>query len=131
VYLGDATGTSGQQVGFDAVRWHYLGTGVEREPGSARITGETRLNPLAPNPLREGAEVSFSLETPSGNVSLGVYDVSGRKIRSLCEGYQPAGEHRIFWNARDDRGQRVPGGVFFLRLNAGGKELTQRAVVLR
>lgn len=131
VYLGDATGTSGQQIGFDAVRWHYLGTGVEGEPGSARITGETHLNPLAPNPLREGAEVSFSLGPPSGNVSLGVYDVSGRKIRSLCEGYQPAGEHRIFWDGRDDRGQRVPGGVFFLRLSAGGKELTQRAVVLR
>jgi len=131
VYLGDATGTSGQNIGFDALRWHYVGTGTEAEPGPERLAKEMRLGPIAPNPLREGALISFSLGPRAGNASLAVYDVSGRRIRFLCEGAQVAGEYHVFWDARDDQGQRVPGGVFFLRLSAGGRELTQRAVVLR
>ena len=51
-------------------------------------------------------------------VRLGVYDVSGRLIRTLLTGVMPAGRHRVRWDGRDGEGRGVASGIYFARLQA-------------
>jgi len=46
-------------------------------------------------------------------VSLRVYDISGRNVRTLVQGRQGPGHYPVVWNGRDDRDQQLASGVYF------------------
>ena len=101
--------------------------------GSLGVTGgEPRvislLRPI-PNPAREGAEVRYALPRDEA-VSLILFDEQGRQVRVLARGEATAGEHDVAWDGRDDGGARVASGLYFLRLEAEGRRLTQRLAVV-
>ena len=64
-------------------------------------------------------------------VSLGVYDVSGRRVRQLASGAEAAGDHAIGWNLRDEAGRAVSAGLYFARLETEGQVLTQKLATVR
>ncbi len=97
----------------------------DESPASAFAT---RLLPVLPNPFRDQTAVSFELAQPA-EISLAVYDVSGRRVRLLLDAPCGAGRHRASWNGLDDHGRVVAGGVYYLRL-AGGQVQQTRPVVL-
>jgi len=72
-----------------------------------------------PNPLRSHTQISYALPT-AGNVSLRVYDVTGRTVRTLTSGFQKAGNYSVDWDARDSYGKQVPYGIYFYRLECYG-----------
>ncbi len=88
------------------------------KPDRPMLTGETRLMSASPNPFNPATTIAFELAAP-GQVSITVYDVSGRMIRSLVDGHLPAGMHEVTWNGRDRSGATVASGVYFYRLMAG------------
>jgi hypothetical protein len=53
----------------------------------------------------------------TGRVQVNVFDVAGRKVRSLADRVFPAGEHILRWDGTDDTGSKVPRGVYFVRSN--------------
>ncbi|MFM8560444.1 MAG: FG-GAP-like repeat-containing protein, partial [bacterium] len=90
----------------------------------------TFLDAPNPNPVRALASIAFGLPT-AASVSLGVYDVNGRQVRTLVEGAREAGRHTVAWDLRDDAGRSVPGGMYFARLRTGDRTWTQRFAVVR
>jgi hypothetical protein len=89
-----------------------------------------RLAPAAPNPFRNGTIVAFDLPEPA-NVDLAVYDLLGRRVRTLERRRFQYGPQESSWDGRSADGAPVPAGVYFLRLTAGGKSLQERVVRLR
>ncbi|MEZ5063787.1 MAG: FlgD immunoglobulin-like domain containing protein [bacterium] len=85
---------------------------------------------IMPNPTSTSAEIRFNLGH-TGDVQLAVYDVSGRRVRSLVSGLRGAGAHAVNWDLRNDRGEDVAAGVYFVRLEAEGRALLQRITRLR
>jgi hypothetical protein len=85
---------------------------------------------MAPNPFLGGSTIGFSLSHAEG-VTLGVFDLSGRRVRSLQHGPLAAGEHRFEWNGRDDDGHRAAAGVYFVRFETATRHLEARLVKLR
>jgi hypothetical protein len=83
----------------------------------------------APNPFREETSIAFGLPT-SAAVIMEVYDLTGRRVRSLLEGAFPAGNYAVTWDGLDERGRRTPAGVYFCRLQAGSSVSTQRVVLI-
>jgi hypothetical protein len=83
-----------------------------------------------PNPFNPQTMISFSLPTDQ-HLSLGVYSVRGRLVRSLLQGRQAAGVHRVLWNGQDSRGQAVASGVYFYRLETGGQVLTGKMMLTK
>ena len=84
-----------------------------------------------PNPFNPTTTIQYSLPQAS-TVTLAVYDVAGRWVRTLVDGeLKDAGPHEVDWDARDHRGQPLPSGVYFYRLMAGDQVLTGRAVLLK
>ena len=88
-----------------------------------------RFLPPRPNPLRGGTVLAFDLPSAAA-VSLGIYDLGGRRVTSLVEGSLGAGHHSLRWNAHDDAGRTVPAGLYFVRFATPGLTRTTRLVVL-
>jgi hypothetical protein len=78
-----------------------------------------------PNPFNSTTEISFSL-LRTGNVTLKVYDVLGRELRTLVDGRLMAGEHQVMWDATG-----LPSGVYLCPLEAGGMAQTRKMVLLK
>ena len=73
------------------------------------------LAPARPTPFGAMTTLEYSL-TRGGAVELAVYDVNGRRLRTLESRDRVAGVHRVAWDCRDDAGREAPPGVYFARL---------------
>jgi hypothetical protein len=109
-------------------------------PVAQRVTSSVGVNePLAPdavslapphpNPARAVVLIRFGLATPA-HVSVRIYDLGGRMVKSLSEGSWAAGDHSLQWDTHGRNDQRVAGGIYFVRLAVNDKVKTARFVVL-
>lgn len=80
----------------------------------------TRLGQNFPNPFNPVTQVPFQLER-AGHVRLLVYDVRGRRVRTLADGDLAAGSHAIRWDGEDDSGRRLASGIYACRLEFDGR----------
>jgi hypothetical protein len=67
-----------------------------------------------PNPFRSGTSIHFALPL-QGDVALCIYDSSGRSVRRLIHRREGPGAKVVLWDGRDDRGNALPAGAYFLR----------------
>jgi flagellar hook assembly protein FlgD len=77
--------------------------------------------------MRTNAKIAFRMSTP-GDVTLDLFDATGRRVRNLVSGTLTAGAHEVEWDGRDDGGSDLPQGVYFYRLRMGGVEESSRIV---
>lgn len=91
--------------------------------------GTFALSPGNPNPF--STSTRFSVTLPArGDLRVGVFDLSGRRIALLHEGPATAGTHEFRWDGRDGSGSQVRGGVYFVRARSAGELLTRKAIYL-
>lgn len=83
-----------------------------------------------PNPFNPSTTLSFTLPDP-GRVLLAVYDITGRKVRTLVSESWRAGSHTVIWDGRDDAGNAVASGVYLSRLTAGKYTATGKMLLLK
>jgi hypothetical protein len=83
-----------------------------------------------PNPFERSTSISFTLGREEA-VVLEIFDVAGRRVRTLAGGTLPAGGHAVTWDGVDDQGRALPAGSYFYRLTAGEIVETRRMVSLR
>jgi hypothetical protein len=86
---------------------------------------------VAPNPFVASTSIRFSVPGPNALVRLEVFEAGGRRVQGIHDGPLPAGEHSLTWDGRDAQGRRVAAGVYFFRLDVGGKLTTKHATRLR
>jgi hypothetical protein len=105
--------------------------------GPLTIAGEIGLYPdgfilhrAYPNPFNPTTTLKYELGS-AGSVSIDVFDVNGRKIRSLYNGISSAGQHEIRWNARDNQGRQMSSGVYLFKVNVDGKVQTAKMLLLK
>ena len=110
---------------------------AEIEPGVAGVgdteAGALALMPSVPNPFVGGTTLRFSMPS-SGPVELGIYDVTGRLVRTLMSrdgGAVAPGVHAVVWDGRDAGGRRVAGGLYFAKLRALQQNVVRKMVVLQ
>ena len=91
---------------------------------------EFELYPSYPNPFNPRTSISYSLPENT-RVSIRVYDVSSRAVRTLIDMQQTAGRHTTTWNGTDEGGRRVSSGIYFIRLEAGDFRKTRKITLVR
>jgi flagellar hook assembly protein FlgD len=64
-------------------------------------------------------------------VRVGVYDVTGKRVRLLDHGTRDPGTHALSWDGRDHAGRAVAGGVYFYRLEGAGPLTARRMLLIR
>jgi flagellar hook assembly protein FlgD len=83
-----------------------------------------------PNPFTHETNISFYLEE-SSTVSLVIFNTNGEKVASLINHQEKArGLHRIIWDGRDEKGDKLAKGLYIYRLNTG-TEFSGRIVLTR
>ncbi len=82
-----------------------------------------------PNPVTGSAAIGFTLPT-EGYARLVLYDVAGRRVRTLTEGRLAAGPHVVPWDGRNDRGMQLPAAVYFARLESRAAVRTTKIVLV-
>jgi probable HAF family extracellular repeat protein len=133
--LEEATGVNdaGQIVGAGTHNGHtraFLLQPNASAQAPSQLPAALALSGAAPNPARVSAHLSYALPR-AGQVSLRVMDVSGRLVRDLAHGWQPAGVHELNWNLVDDGGRGVGSGVYYARLELDRETKTTTVQVLR
>jgi subtilisin family serine protease len=99
------------------------------EATAGEVIVDFALSRPVPSPTSGAARVDFAVPRDS-RVSLGLYDMQGRRVATLVEGLFPAGRHQAMWNGTAG-GRSVRAGIYFLRMQAPGVNLTRRLVVTR
>lgn len=99
---------------------------VERNAPSGAVA-EQRVRPPAPNPFRDNTTLAYTL-SEAQHVRVTVFDMLGRRIRTLVDERQESGAHRVKWQAADPS---LGSGMYFLRWEAGGDQQTYKVVRIR
>jgi hypothetical protein len=105
-------------------------TGVR--PGDGGSASPEALPFLSTRPNPSHYYTQFEVFLPrSQRLLLDVYDIRGRKVKTLDGGFMSEGRHSLTWDACDERGQHVSPGVYIVRLDAAGRAVSRKIVILR
>ena len=99
------------------------------------IPEETELLANYPNPFNPETWIPYRL-AESAFVTLTIYDLSGQAVRTLDVGRQIASAYEnrskaIYWDGRNELGQRAASGVYFYHLSAGDYSATRKMLILK
>lgn len=83
-----------------------------------------------PNPFNPVTKIQYDL-SENTHVNLAVYDLLGREVKRLVDGFESAGFKEAEWNARDNTGKPVRSGVYFYRLRTRSYSETRKMVLLK
>ncbi len=97
---------------------------------AAAVPGGTYLAQNQPNPFNPNTTIGFGLDRPS-EVSLKIFDVTGRLVRELASGEMAEGRHALTWDGTDTAGASVGSGIYFYRLTAGTFSQTRKMILLK
>ncbi|HET9952659.1 MAG TPA: FlgD immunoglobulin-like domain containing protein, partial [Candidatus Eisenbacteria bacterium] len=103
---------------------------IEREIDPTKVF----LMNSGPNPANPSAKFLYAIPKTLGagaDVSLRIYDVSGRMVRNLVKGYQAAGPHTAIWDGKDDNGRGVSSGKYYARIQAGAQQANATVTILK
>jgi hypothetical protein len=105
------------------------GTGIDMNPVQTYVTS---LANFSPNPLMSGSDgkIRFTLAR-EGYARIDIFDINGRKVRTVFDGTATQGPNEAVWNGTDDLSRTVAGGVYFYRLRTSDQEFTSKLVVVR
>jgi hypothetical protein len=114
-------------IGGGMIAIHNASTGasaIGALPGAGESAGpvpaDFALASGSPNPFRTETELAFDLPVAC-DVSMRVYDVTGREVRSLAAGGFSAGRHSARWSARCENGASTAPGLYIVRMTASGQ----------
>ncbi len=106
-----------------------LTLGTLSTPAGNVAPARTALGIAFPNPFQGEATIELALRHES-EVTLDVYDLSGRRVANVLHGTQPAGLRLVKWDGRGDRGVRLAPGIYLMRLDADGVRQTRRVMLV-
>jgi hypothetical protein len=106
------------------------GTITDVESPHSALPNEFSLGQNYPNPFNPATTITFKLPREA-NVTLEVYDVLGREIRTLATGVLRPGAHNYTWDGKDAKGTQVPSGVYFYQLRTDGFIQTKAMMLLK
>lgn len=110
-------------------KYEVYSTGVTTDMKETSPRGFV-LNQNFPNPFNPSTVIRFTLEK-SQPVSVEIYNVEGRLIRTLVQDNLPEGSHQITWDGKDERGFSLSSGIYFYSLRGSSHQLTKKMVLLK
>lgn len=88
------------------------------------------LNQNYPNPFNPTTQITYVLPEES-SVSVIVYDLMGKEVKSLINKIQPKGNYSLKWDATDELGERISAGMYIYTIRAGQFTSTKKMVLLK
>ncbi len=105
------------------------GNAVETSPTEA-LREVVTLEQNEPNPFNPSTTITYALPQ-AAEVELTIFDVMGRRVRTLVQQHQQAGRYVVTWDGRNEQGQILSSGMFFYQLRAGSFMQTRKMALVR
>jgi uncharacterized Ntn-hydrolase superfamily protein len=121
--------TSGSNNPIDILQGlfdEWLPTPAPAEPAARGFA----LRQNRPNPFNPSTEIGFEMAR-TGQATIEIVDITGRRIVTLVDGERAAGAHRVTWRGTDASGRSLPSGVYFYRFEAPGFSDTRKMLLLQ
>lgn len=83
-----------------------------------------------PNPFNPTTTIKYSIDK-TGIVKLNVYNVLGKKVRTIVNGKKSAGIYSVLWDGTDDNGNKVASGIYFCNLEMKNQKITSKMILLK
>ena len=118
----------------DSIRKQFVGSTGPNSIAHKRIavSGSFALYQNYPNPFNPDTHIMFEVgQATRGRTSLIIYNVLGQPVRVLVNQALSAGIHTVRWDGRDDKGNAVPSGLYFYRLQNGSHVLTGKMILMK
>ncbi len=116
-------------VGVDSSFARDIQTGIGDEDVSA-LPREFSLSQNHPNPFNPTTVISYALPKRA-DVTITIYNILGRRVRTINQGTQSAGRYSVTWNADNEYGDAVSSGMYFYKLVAGDFTASKKMVLLK
>ncbi len=113
---------------FDNILVNSLTTGVEYN--SSDVPKRFSLEQNYPNPFNPETQIGYQLSARSF-VSLTIYDLLGREIKTLLNEEQSSGRYHITWDGTDHFGNKVPSGIYMYTLRTGNSVISKKMVLMK
>ena len=84
----------------------------------------------SPNPFNPETAVIYTLKN-AGRVTVRIYSLEGRLVRTLVDGTSSAGSHEVRWNGTDNQGRSVPSGMYFVKTESGADRSVVKLSLLK
>ncbi|MDP8323008.1 MAG: FlgD immunoglobulin-like domain containing protein [Candidatus Stygibacter australis] len=84
-----------------------------------------------PNPFNPELTIEFFTTESTENTEITIYNIKGQKVRKLVNTVVSTGEHSVVWQGKDDKGNQVSSGVYFIRMQIGQQVYTGKAVLMK
>ncbi len=98
--------------------------------GSAPVPEDYTLSQNYPNPFNPVTLINYSVPEDA-DLSLVIYDISGREVARLVSGFQRSGFYQIRWDGKSDQGLSLASGVYLYRLKSGSFADTKKMLLLK
>ena len=133
---------SGKRAFFLGTEWnpHYAGDWGKVEQkvsvGALGLSTQNSGKPTCrfscpyPNPSTQNLAISYQLPNRS-MISLKMYDINGRLVRTLVDEEKEPGDYRVIWDRRDEKNRAVVNGIYFSRFSVDDYNATRKLVLLR
>ncbi len=110
----------------------YLEVDKDLPGGRSRVPQVFSLGQNYPNPFNPSTTIHYSIPGRANErVSLKIYDLRGRLIRTVVDEEKKPGIYFVHWDGRDERGQEVGSGIFLYTIRAGNFKSTKRMTIIR
>ncbi|MCD4777031.1 MAG: T9SS type A sorting domain-containing protein [Candidatus Aegiribacteria sp.] len=96
---------------------------------NSSYSGNSSLIQNNPNPFNSTTTIRYQLSVNT-DVTIGIYNILGQKVRTLVNENQNAGEHSTIWDCRDNSGQLVGSGIYFCLLGSDNDPPESRRMML-
>jgi hypothetical protein len=83
-----------------------------------------------PNPFNPSTNIKFDL-IKADYVSIKVYNILGKEVKSLLNRKVSVGEHKVQWNGKDNNNRELPSGIYLIKITAGSYQKTIKAILLK
>lgn len=83
-----------------------------------------------PNPFNPSTTITFSIPE-AGRVRVSVYNLKGQKVKDLINTDMLRGNHKLVWDGKDANNRNTSSGIYFLRLESGGKTSIRKAMLMK
>ncbi|HPG40304.1 MAG TPA: FlgD immunoglobulin-like domain containing protein [bacterium] len=90
----------------------------------------TELGKAYPNPFNPQTFIGYELAEDT-DVTIRVFDMLGRQVKTLFNGHQFAGSYNVYWNATDERGNKVPSGSYIIQMKTKTTRQTQKVMLMK
>lgn len=126
VYVtGESFGGSGAYSDYVTIKYSQS-TGIAEES----TVGYASVMAVRSSIFRNEAEIEYTLVKPD-KVSLQIYDIQGRLVKTLVNNKWQNGNYRVRWESKDDHGRQSPAGVYLVRLITSNNSITRKIVKIK